>query len=537
MPAIHIEESFFQHDAQAYFDPSTHIDPGFSIDKYVRAQGINTLVEGIRGTGKTHILKMISTRFIERFDELRVLPVYVSMAEVSEFVSKEADLFRVHLYSTLILRTIENIKNNRGIWESRKAGVKQLFIGIAKMFGFMENSDFDTLITELERHAEELQREILYNPTKISELAKSSDGLNLTAGHGGVSVGVQGNTENSISVEYLTVKLSHLNASQFLSQFYKYMNQIFGLRHTVLLIDECSDLPNDAQTEVFRFFKFIRGGTRIDNSRNYLYFIGGVYPPQATNYPSKSLGGEFDFEPGDDCSVEYLELDIQLDNYEEFFRKLTTQKMTAFDARLSTGVLDIFEEERAFVLAAYAAHGLPRRYFEILHHAYENLVDYVNSISGVDSKVYKMRFTDVASSIEKIVTSNILNTRRLPKEDFATLEAIIAALTRRNRKVETESATKEKHVPINFYFNCPRSKEEIIGNLISKGVLHNQARTRTLKHTVEGMSGKGLVIMVDLAVSYSQGIIPNKTKVIEVLQRDTKLSAKNGYEYCQTISF
>lgn len=54
-----IDNAFFQHDAQAQFDPETHIDAGFSIDKYICATGSNTLLEGIRGTGKTHILKMI----------------------------------------------------------------------------------------------------------------------------------------------------------------------------------------------------------------------------------------------------------------------------------------------------------------------------------------------------------------------------------------------------------------------------------------------------------------------------------------------
>ncbi len=87
MPIVQIPNTFFQHDAQARFDPDTHIDPGFSIDKYISDEGNNTLIEGIRGTGKTHILKMISTKLINKFESKRILPVYISMAEVSEFVS------------------------------------------------------------------------------------------------------------------------------------------------------------------------------------------------------------------------------------------------------------------------------------------------------------------------------------------------------------------------------------------------------------------------------------------------------------------
>jgi len=50
------------------FDPDIYIDPGFTIDKYIRAEGVNTLIEGSRGTGKTHILKMISIKLLDDFE-------------------------------------------------------------------------------------------------------------------------------------------------------------------------------------------------------------------------------------------------------------------------------------------------------------------------------------------------------------------------------------------------------------------------------------------------------------------------------------
>lgn len=539
MNVVDIPNAFFQHDAQSKFDPDVHIDPGFTIDKFISQEGVNTLIEGIRGTGKTHILKMISTKLLQEFDDLRVLPVYISMAEVSEFVSKEDSLFRMHLYSTLILQTIETIKGNKdSIYKTHDSNfIKKVTRQIAELFKLKETEDIDDLIYTIENYAKELHTHVLQNPAKIEELIRTTGEFG--GGFKSPYFNAEGKygEEESRNVEYLTVKLSHLNASQFLTTFYKYLRELFNLKHTVLLVDECSDLPKEAQTEIFRFFKLVRGGTRVDNTHNFLYFIGGVYPPQATEYPSKIHGGPFDFEPGDDCSLEYLELDTQVSFYEDFFKNLFLKKMEKFKPELSTNILNFFEDERAFFLAAYSAHGLPRRFFEISHQSYENLKEFVSSKDKEESKQYKIRYNDVSIAIDKITSSNMLARGKMTAENFDTLEKITAALKRRNKKVETESATKENYVPINFYFTCPRSKEDLLGNLIAKGIVHNQARTRSLKYSPDSESGKGLVMMIDLAVAFSEGAIPTKTKALDYFQKDTKLSARRGYEFCQTISF
>ncbi len=292
-------------------------------------------------------------------------------------------------------------------------------------------------------NAKELHDSTLNNPAKLAQTFRSAEELNKSLGIQGAKAGGKAVDESSQTIEYLTVKLSHLNASQFLTQFYRYLYELFDLQHTVLLIDECSDLPKEAQLEIFRFLKLIRGGTRVDNTRNFLYFIGGVYPPQATEYPSKSLGGPFDFEPGDDCSVEYLELDVQVTFYEDFFKNMFLKKMSKFNPSLSQDIFNFFEDERTFLLAAYASNGLPRRFFEILHQAYENLTEFVSSRTKADNKTYKIRYIDVSAAIDKIVTSTILSRSKLTKENFKALEKIVAALKRRNKKVETESSSKK----------------------------------------------------------------------------------------------
>lgn len=538
MPVVQIPNAFFQHDAQSKFDPNTHIDPGFSIDKYITEDGVNTLIEGIRGTGKTHILKMISTKLIVKFKDIRVLPVYISMAEISEYVTQDTNLFRIHLYSTIILQTISTVKNNKETIKNKPNNVLDKVLNeLCELFGLKESTDIDYLISEIENYSNDLLKSVLNNPVKLSKVTKDIEEYTGGISSSGINLSGKSSNEDSLSIDYLTLQLSHLNASKFITQFFKYLSELFDLHHTVLLMDECSDLPTDAQTEIFRLFKLIRGGTRINNDRNYLYFIGGVYPPQATAYPSKSLGAPFDFEPGDDCSVEYLELDIQMSFYENFFNQVFSKKMIIFN-KLNYDISDYFEDEKAFFLAAYASNGLPRRFFEILHQSYETLKEFYSSEQINDSKIYKIRYSDVSSSIDKIVTSTILTRSKFTKDDFETLEKIVAALKKRNKKVETESSTKEKYIPINFYFTCPRSKEDLIGNLISKGVIHNQSRTRSLKNSSSDTgTGKGLVMMIDLAIAFTEGAIPTKSKALEYFRKDTKLSAKRGYESCQSIPF
>jgi len=44
-------------------------------------------------------------------------------------------------------------------------------------------------------------------------------------------------------------------------------------------------------------------------------------------------------------------------------------------------------------------------------------------------------------------------------------------------------------------------------------------------------------MMIDLAIAFTEGAIPTKSKALEYFRNDTKLSAKRDYESCQSISF
>jgi len=72
---MELPNTFFNHDAQAGgFYPKSHV--GIDVSRFGQHQ--NTLIEGIRGTGKTHVLKMISRYYLDNFERLKVLPISVN---------------------------------------------------------------------------------------------------------------------------------------------------------------------------------------------------------------------------------------------------------------------------------------------------------------------------------------------------------------------------------------------------------------------------------------------------------------------------
>jgi len=129
MAAIQIESNFFHHDAQAGgFFPRTHINPGFDIDSLISGPGQNLLIEGIRGTGKTHILRMVVSRLIETYHDNQILPVYFSLATVSEWEDSDIRLFRLQLYANIVAKAISTIEENKSDIPIKKKALKKPLI-------------------------------------------------------------------------------------------------------------------------------------------------------------------------------------------------------------------------------------------------------------------------------------------------------------------------------------------------------------------------------------------------------------------------
>jgi hypothetical protein len=87
---------------------------------------------------------------------------------------------------------------------------------------------------------------------------------------------------------------------------------------------------------------------------NYVYFCASVYPPYATYYPSKIYGQTFNFEPGQDAGVEYLQLDELTEEYEKFFSELTRKRLEHVSKKIiASPINEIFENEGAFILVLH----------------------------------------------------------------------------------------------------------------------------------------------------------------------------------------
>jgi hypothetical protein len=531
MAIINIKPDFFNNDAQANFDFSTHANPGFNIMDIATSK-TNILLEGIRGTGKTHILKAIREQVLNEFDQQRILPIYISLAKISEYESLDEKMFRIHLYTNIVQTTVNFIMQNIKVIHNTD---KNLFIKLLNYFFIFDD--------DIKYHSVE---EILYNvQILINNLNDEllSGNINVVS-EGSAEIGAQAGIEQfkvngklteKEQLGFTINKLSHLNGSRYIVEFFRELKSILSLKYSLLLIDEISGVSDKAQIEVFRLLRLIRGATDINNDSNFIYFIGSVYPPQKTNYPSKAFGYEFDFIAGEDCSMEYLEMNVLNDDYEEFFKYITQNRLIKYHSESEGKYLWIFEDEKTFLLSAFAANGMPRRYFEILKNAYS-----IASKKHSNSQhVEKIDYSSVSTAIQNIVDSQILSESQLTDEDFNYLEnKIIPKLSQRNTGAETrnESRTGDKKLPVHLFLSVSRTDRKKLSNLIYRGIIHNLNRTRKPRTiNTNNEETKGLMLMLDLAVAFNYRVF-NVQNAINYFQEDLRENAKRGYMYYSDIS-
>lgn len=540
MGAININPEFFRHDAQAGgFFPKTHSNPGLDIKKFISKSGQNYLIEGIRGTGKTHILKMITEICLEEYSELKVLPVYVSLASVSEWIERDIKLFRIHFYAHIVQSAVLTIEDNKSKIELAGNSVAVKAIKkIAQMFGLNDSENIDIVLNKIKDINQELIHKLTYSPEEFSTSSGVSSKMTGKAGLGNdtVSLGVEGSIEesNNQNVKYVGNSLSSENAASFIVHFLSELKSILEHEYTYILIDECSEVSHDAQVEVFRLLKLIRGGFSKALSKNPAYFCATVYPSPMTYYPSKIKGDSFNFECGHDAIMEHIILDELSDEYLDFFRELTNKRileLVTSDATIED-YNDMFENEKAFVLAAYFANGNVRRYIEILKHSYDKLCIRVNN-DGESSNKKKITSKDVEECISTIVNTQIISMNNLLEKDLDVLDTLISKITKRNKKNETENAgkTTENKLPSNVYFTVSRGESVKLGNLIMQGALHDKNKTRLKKYYKEGGT-RGALLMLDLAVAFNDSAIL-RTRAQEIFTKDLKANAKSGYLWCQ----
>jgi hypothetical protein len=531
MPIIKINPEFFNNDAQANFDYSTHANPGFNIIDIANSKS-NILFEGIRGTGKTHILKSIREETLSNFNKYRILPVYISLAKISEYESLDEQMFRIHLYTNIVKATVESIKDNVDLIRNSD---NPLLLKAIKCEMPILNMYYDESIVqfldEIQVLLEKLDNDLLAGNINF----QTEDSNELSVGIMPKAFSFNGKKNKKQQLQYMVDRLSHLNASRYIVEFFRGIREILELEYSLLLIDEISGVSNKAQTEVFRLLRLIRGSTDSNEKSNFVYFIGSVYPPQKTNYPAKAYGSEFDFIAGEDCSMEYLEMNVLNEDYEEFFSYITRRRLEKIHPESNGNYLWMFEDEKTFLLAIFASNGLPRRYFEILKNAYS-----ISSKKHSTSLQFeKIDYNSVSLAIQNIVDSQILSESQLTDIDFDYLEKyILPKLSQRNSSAETknESRSDDKKLPVHLFLSVTRTDRKKLANLIYRGVIHNLSRTRKPKTVSSNdQEAKGLMLMLDLAVAFNYRVF-NIQNAINYFENDLRNNAKRGYLYYSDIT-
>ena len=165
--------SFFNHDAQAGgFYPKSHV--GIDVSSF--GHGQNMLLEGIRGTGKTHVLKMVERHCLATFERNRVLPIFVSLAQINEHARKEPEEFRLHLYTHIVQRSVETLEKYKLKLQEDKSLLQRSLDSIKTLFCIETSKTFDEIIKDIISVSEDLRFKLQFNLT--SKNFKDSSGFN-----------------------------------------------------------------------------------------------------------------------------------------------------------------------------------------------------------------------------------------------------------------------------------------------------------------------------------------------------------------------
>lgn len=534
---MELPNTFFNHDAQAGgFYPKSHV--GIDVSKLGQHQ--NTLIEGIRGTGKTHVLKMILRYHLDNFEKLRVFPIYISLAQISEHARKEPDEFRLHLYAHIVQKCVETAEIYRSYLQPDKTLLEKALIHVARLFKISSEPDFNELLHQIKQIADLLLFKLQFDLTSKNFKDINSD-TETVSGSINASVGIKTpvklgfgsevQTNQSItkgaeeSLTYIGSRLVHRDAAAFLIEFLKQIQIIFGLEYSLILLDECSEASFSSQVEIFRLFKTIRGATAgLPNKNTCAFFVGTVYPKGETYYPTRDQDG-FSFEIGQDCTMEFLQWDeTDLDSYISFFENMTLNRakdVLGFQGTFDDFCGEYFEDKNTFLISAYCAHGIPRRYWELIKRAY-------------DHNAGKMLYSRAGIAIQEIASEQILGHSSLNDQDSRFIHALIRSLKSENQKTKIKNQNRKFNTryPQNLYFSVARKFSESLRHLIMQGAIHDKSRMRTLRRAHLRPQP---VYALDMAVCYTFQVTRTDDFATAITQ-DLPLCRENDFKYAVVIS-
>ena len=537
---MELYSDFFNHDAQAGgFFPMAHV--GINVSNFGRRQ--NVLIEGIRGTGKTHILKMLEKYYLDNFNEYKILPIFVSLAQINEHAKKDPDEFRLHLYTHVVDKCIETVLKYSKDLQPDKSLLSKSITSISQLFGIKGKDELDATLEFIQKTADHLKFKLQFDLTNktfktfkkdnssTSKELKANANAKFIAGSAGANLTSKRNqTEeesNEETITFLGARLAHKNASQFLLEFLKQLQVALDLEHSLLLLDECSEANFDSQVEIFRLFKTIRGANSLlANKTSCSFFVGCVYPRGETYYPTRAIDG-FVFQPGQDCTIEFLQWDeTDIEAYVKFFEEMTLARakyLLGYTGNFSELSTVVFENREVFLLAAFCANGIPRRYWELLKQSYDK-----NSL--------KVTLSSLDISIQEIANNHIVSSAYLKEDDITFIDRLIANLNGLNISIRSKNKKigRGNLIPQSIYFSVKRGLEQHLSNLVIYGAVHEKSRTRTTRRR----SRPEPIFALDMAVAYTFRVIPPKS-FSAVITRDVVRCAScdfNQSPYYKTIT-
>ena len=478
---------------------------------------------------------MIQRYHLENFSETRVLPIYVSLAQLSEYVKRDQDEFRVQLYARIVDACIETLETNSDFSNGDRGVIAEAISGMKRAIG-LENAptldDIKDEISQIRSVAEELLFQLSYDLTAKSlkqtnaKTKKSTERTTFFSKvsdlffSGGADFSSERQKERSDlaeqTVQLMGRRLVHNNAAEFIIRFLQEAQQILDLEYSLVLLDECSEASPEAQVEIFRFFKALRGcNSTIAGKNDCAFFIGTVYPRDQTHYPDRQRHG-FSFEPGQDCTVEFIQWDeTDVESYIEFFEQMLVSRARAlldFQGDTDSFISDYFDEASTFRLAIFCSNGIPRRFWEILRRAYD---------AGTD-KVSKNR---LKIATQEIVSEQILSHHYLSEEDQATAQYVVKIVAARNEESRVKNRKSGGGIlPQGVYFSILPRNIPKLSSLIMQGAVHDKSRMKSRRQSLRPHP----VFALDIAVAYAFRAIPERD-FEKVAARDFPRAPSNGF--------
>ena len=185
---------------------------------------------------------MINEDCIKSYSSNRILPVYVSLSNVAEWIEKDLSIFRIHLYANIVLNAIVTIERNRkNIELAGNSEIVKYLKRVVQMFGLNPNENFDKIFEKLKDAHGELLNKLTYNPHQILERATHSEKISTKASVG--KYGLQLTLDELLEqfeekqVQFIGRMLSSENASSFLIEFFALLKAILDNNYTLLLME------------------------------------------------------------------------------------------------------------------------------------------------------------------------------------------------------------------------------------------------------------------------------------------------------------